>query len=264
LGNHFSCFFFTMITTIHSSSFTRVNLKSMLTNYQKQTTQQHPVLSCLADGDLHGGPTAMANVLVASLAECDGLDIEDLTGRYLEWWRSDGFDTGPVFNDVMALIDQGVSQGKAPRIVDKNHNGLTAGCNPAHRIAPLSLMSSTPIERLPDLAIQEARITHHHPLAGNVSAAVAVLIRALLDGMTYEKAKAFAAKGRFPETREALLYPDDCPLSTSGFSPEALRAAIHFIDQSSSASEAIKEASLFAGDGNYCPVLVGAISGARW
>jgi ADP-ribosylglycohydrolase len=225
---------------------------------------QHHVLTGLADGDRHGGPTAMANVLTQSLTECGGLDIEDLTGRYLEWWRSDGFDTGPVFNDVMALLNQGVSQDKAVRIVDKKHNGLTAGCNPAHRITPLSLISSITIEQLPCLAMQEAQITHHHPLAGDVSAAVVVLCRALLDGMTYEKAKAFAAKDRLSETREAILNPDDRPLSTSGFSPEALRAAIHFIDQSSSASEAIKEASLFAGDDNYCPVLVGAISGVKW
>jgi ADP-ribosyl-[dinitrogen reductase] hydrolase len=218
----------------------------------------------LASGDLHGGPTAMANILAASLAECDGLDIKNLTGRYLDWWWMEGFDTGPVFSDVMALLDHGISREKAVRIVDKNHNGLTAGCNPAHRIAPLSFVSSIAIEQLPDLAIQEARITHHHPLAGDVSAAVVVLCRALLDGMTYEKAKAFAAKDRLPETREALLNFDDRPLSASGFSPEALRAAIHFIDRSPCASDAVEAASLFAGDGNYCPVLVGAISGARW
>jgi ADP-ribosylglycohydrolase len=112
--------------------------------------------------------------------------------------------------------------------------------------------------------MQEAQITHHHPLAGDVSAAVVVLCRALLDGMTYEKAKAFAAKDRLPETQEALLNPDDRPISTGGYSPEALRAAIHFIDRSTCASEAAKEASIFAGGGNYYPVLGGAISGARW
>jgi ADP-ribosyl-[dinitrogen reductase] hydrolase len=236
----------------------------MLTNYLKQTPQQHPVMTGLADGDLHGGPTAMANILAVSLAECDGLNIEDLTRRYLDWWWTGGFDTGPIFNDVMALLDQGTSREKAVRIVDKNHNGLTAGCNPAHRIAPLSVVSAIPIEQLPNLAMQEARISHQHPLAGDVSAAVVVLIRALLDGMTYENAKVFAANDRLPETRGALLNSDDRPLSTSGYSPEALRSAIHFIDKSSCASDAVEAASLFAGDGNYCPVLVGVISGARW
>jgi ADP-ribosylglycohydrolase len=97
-----------------------------------------------------------------------------------------------------------------------------------------------------------------------VSAAIVVLCRALLDGMTFKNAKTLAARDRLPETREALLNPDVRPLSASGYSPEALRAAIHFIDRSACASEAIQEASLFAGDGNYCPVLVGAISGVKW
>ena len=222
------------------------------------------VLTGLSRGDQHGGPTAMANVLAESLANRGGLDIDDLTGRYLDWWRKDGFDTGPVFHDVMVLLDQGTSHEKAAKIVDKNHQGLTAGCNPAHRIAPLSLMTSIPIEQLPKLAMQEARISHYHPLAGDVSAAVALLCRALLDSANYEKAKELAAADRLPETREAILKPDNQPLSASGYSPETLRAAIHFIDRSSCTDEAINEAMLFAGEENYCPVLVGAISGARW
>ncbi len=222
------------------------------------------VLTGLARGDQHGGPTAMANILAESLAECGGLDIDHLTGHYLDWWRKDGFDTGPVFNDVMTLIDQGVAPETAASTVDKNHQGLTAGCNPAHRIAPLSLVSSISMEQLPKLAMQEARISHCHPLAGDVSAAVVVLLRGLLDGANYEMAKELAAKDRLLETREAILNPDDRPLSTSGYSPEALRAAIHFINRSSCADEAVAEAIMFAGNENYCPVIVGAISGARW
>ena len=218
----------------------------------------------LARGDQHGGPTAMANVLAESLAECGGLDIGGLTVRYLRWWRNDGFDTGPVFNDVMALMDQGVNPDKAVTMVDENYRGLTAGCNPAHRISPLSLISSISIEQLPNLAIQEARISHFHPLAGDVSAAVVVLCRALLDGTNYENAKELAANNRLPETRAAVLSPDTRPISDSGYSPEALKAAIYFIDRSSCASEALEAAGSFAGGSNYCPVLVGAISGARW
>ncbi len=225
---------------------------------------QHPVLAGLARGDRHGGPTAMANILCESLANCGGLDIDDLTGRYFIWWKTEGFDTGPIFNDVMALLGQGVRPDEAVAIVDKDNQGLTAGCNPAHRIAPLGLVPSIPIGQLPELAMQEARISHFNPLAGDVSAAVVVLCRAMLDGAKYEPAKAVAAEGRLPETCEALLNPNDRPLDTGGYSPDALRAAIHFIDRSASASEALNEAELFAGRSNYCPVIVGAILGAGW
>jgi ADP-ribosylglycohydrolase len=238
--------------------------KPMLEFPRDQTTRRHPMMVGLANGDKIGGPTAMANILADSLAECGGLDTAELTDRYLEWWRADGFDTGPVFTGVMELIDQGVAPQEAVIIMDENHHGLTAGCNPAHRIAPLALVSVIPIKQLPELAMQEARISHWHPLAGDVSAAVAVLCRALLDGTGYAKAKGIAADNRLSETREALLNPEGRPLRADGYSPEVLRAATHFVDRSSCASEAVSEAVQFAGDSNYCPVLVGAISGARW
>jgi ADP-ribosylglycohydrolase len=127
----------------------------------------------------------------------------------------------------------------------------------------MPLVPSIPIELPPKLAKQEAQISHQHPLAGDVSAA-AVLCRALLGGKRYERAKETAANNKFPEIREALLDPESRSLRSGGYSPEVLKAATHFVGRSSCASEAINEAVLFAGERNYSPMLVGAISGARW
>lgn len=204
----------------------------------------------------------MAYVLAKSLAVCRGLDIDHLSELYLRWWREDGFDAGPVFNEVMSLLDQGENRQEAPKRVDRIFHGLTAGCNPAHRIAPLGLIPDIPIKALPELAIKEAQITHLHPLAADVSAAVVVLIRTLVDGLEYEEAKEMAANGRLKETREALLSPDSRPIMKCGYSPEVLRAAMHFVNQNSDMEKALAESILFAGNSNYCPVLVGVICGS--
>jgi ADP-ribosylglycohydrolase len=58
--------------------------------------------------------------------------------------------------------------------LDDQAGGMTAGCNPAHRCAPLAMAPFVPDEELAERALQEARLTHHHPLAGDVAAAVAV------------------------------------------------------------------------------------------
>ena len=52
--------------------------------------------------------------------------------------------------------------------------------------------------------------------------------------------------------------------TSGGFAPEVLRAAVYFVGSSSSSSEALGRSVVFAGPANYCPVLVGAIGGARW
>jgi ADP-ribosylglycohydrolase len=54
------------------------------------------------------------------------------------------------------------------------------------------------------------------------------------------------------------------PGAPSGFAPEVLRAALYFVDTSKTFPDALHRAIAFAGSANYCPVLVGAIAGARW
>jgi hypothetical protein len=39
---------------------------------------------------------------------------------------------------------------------------------------------------------------------------------------------------------------------------------VHFVARHDSFGEALSESLSFAGPANYCPVLVGAIAGARW
>ena len=106
--------------------------------------------------------------------------------------------------------------------------------------------------------------THHDPLAGDVAAAVAVLCRALIRGVPWDAAVPGAAAGRLDPTVRALDPANSAPLSPGGFAPYALRAAVHFVGQHRSFSDALTASLSFAGPANYCPVLVGAIGSARW
>jgi ADP-ribosylglycohydrolase len=73
-----------------------------------------------------------------------------------------------------------------------------------------------------------------------------------------------SAEGRMAETKEALLAVRQGPGTRGGFAPEVLRASVYFVGSSSSFSEALQQSLTFAGPANYCPVLGGAIAGARW
>jgi ADP-ribosylglycohydrolase len=54
------------------------------------------------------------------------------------------------------------------------------------------------------------------------------------------------------------------PLSSGGFAPDVLRAAVHFVGSNATFEGALTAALAFAGSANYCPVLAGALAGARW
>jgi len=64
--------------------------------------------------------------------------------------------------------------------------------------------------------------------------------------------------------RQSSFTDQDGPGNNGGFAPDVLRAALHFVGTSVCLAEALGRSLAFAGAANYCPVLVGAIGGARW
>jgi ADP-ribosyl-[dinitrogen reductase] hydrolase len=218
----------------------------------------------LAAGDRIGGPLRMALQVAESLIHCNGFIVEDIANRYLEWWRQEGFDTGQTSDMVFQRVSFGQSFNRAARQLHEETNGYTAGCNPAHRAAPLAMYAKLGDSDLANAAIADAGLTHHHPLAGDVSAAVVTLCRVLVRGYSWSKALDIARQNRMPQTRAALTDSPKGMLDAGGFAPDVLAAAVHFVGANSQFSSALREAVNFAGPSNYCPVLAGAIGGARW
>lgn len=223
------------------------------------------VLFGLAAGDRIGGPLRMALEVAESLRDRGSFDPEDIGARYVRWWRSGkAFDTGATAAQVLELASSGMRLEDAAIQVDQANKGRTAGCNPLHRVAPLAMLAAIEDSLLESAAKAEARLTHRHPLAGDAAAAVAVLCRALIRGVPWTVALDIAAFGRLPETRHAIEQRSPGGLERDGFAPNVLRAALHFVDASSSFSAALARSIDFAGPANYSPVLVGTIAGARW
>jgi ADP-ribosylglycohydrolase len=212
------------------------------------------VLLGLAAGDRNGGPIRMAVRLAQSRLECGGFDPADILERYLHWWREGAFDTGLVSGRALELVAAGIPAQEATAQVHLEFSGKTAGCNPAHRSPPLSMLASIADEDLARCSMTEARLTHHDPLAGKVAAAVNKLCRALIRGATWQDA--VRKTGRFADQEGAG--------DNGGYAPDVLRTALHFVATSACFAEALERSLDFAGPANYSPVLVGAIGGARW
>ncbi|HEU4328468.1 MAG TPA: ADP-ribosylglycohydrolase family protein [Roseiflexaceae bacterium] len=231
---------------------------------EMQQDRARGVLVGLAAGDRNGGPVRMAACLAASLAALGRFDRADVLRRYLDWWRREGFDTGPVAARVFTLIDRGVEPNEAPKLVHARGAGQTAGCNPAHRAAPLAAALFLDDALARRCAREDAALTHHDPLAGDVAAATVALCRALVRGMSWAEALSQAGEGCLEITRAALAGGERQNLRRDGYAPAVLQAAVAFVGAAPRFDAALTDALDFAGPANYCPVLVGAIGGARW
>ncbi len=212
------------------------------------------VLVGLAAGDRIGGPIRMAVRLAESLVACGGFNADYILNRYLAWWREGPFDTGPVSDRTFALLAAGMPVQEATAQVHREFGGMTAGCNPAHRCSPLSMLAAIADDDLDAFAMAEAGLTHHDPVAGEIAATVNKLCRALIRGHAWDMA--LRQCGGFAG--------HEGPGNNGGFAPDVLRAAVFFVGTSGSFTEALERSLAFAGPANYCPVLVGAIAGARW
>ena len=102
------------------------------------------ILDGIARGDQIGGPMTLARIVSESVTACGDLDVADLTQRYLHWYQTDAFDTGPTFNLVFSRVSAGVNSADAAKQVDLLLEGDTAGCGPAHRSGSLLLALKFP------------------------------------------------------------------------------------------------------------------------
>src|SRR5690554_4542287 len=234
--------------------------------HQSEASVEQRIRGCLfglAAGERNGGPVRMVLRVGQSLVEKGGFDPEDVFSRYRDWWKEGAIDTGDVFARVMNRMDYGgMTRREAVAWVDNNQSGRTAGVNPAHRVAPLPCFLGIRDGELASMAREEAQLTHASPIAGDISAVVAVLLRALIRGVEWQRALAIAMRQiRHPETRrgrDAAVLPAE----ENGFAPTILANAIYFVEHADSFDSALEASLKHAGGANYSPVLVGAIAGA--
>ena len=218
----------------------------------------------LAAGDRIGGPTAMALRLLEGVVARGGFDATEIRGRYLGWHRAKGFDQGPTAARVLDLLAAGRPPAEAVRRADAEAGGMTAGCNPMHRAAPLGIALAISDDALAEAAARDAAITHAHALAGEAAAAAAVLLRLVVRGVAWEEAATRAAAGRAPRVASAMARWRDAPVDSGGFAPVVLHAAMHFAGTAASFGAALSAALSFAGPSNYAPVTAGTLAGARF
>jgi ADP-ribosyl-[dinitrogen reductase] hydrolase len=219
------------------------------------------VLGLLA-GDKIGGPSRMALELAESLIGSGRYDAADVIGCYKAWYDKEGFDTGQIAEMVFRRMNT-LSNNSAVMDADEYVGGLTAGCNPVHRALPLALVSFVDESELIEIADAEARLTHRHPMAGAVSGTYLKIVRELIAGSA-SSVFDIALEASPADLRQYLNDQWGCAPSRGGYAPDVLHAALHFTNTAASFEEALESAVGFAGPTNYCPVLVGAIAGARF
>lgn len=143
---------------------------------------------------------AQALCLVASLLECNRLDVEDFAKRMAAWLHSgymavDGrvFDCGIGTRKALTRFSEG-----EPAVVSGGDSEYDNGNGSLMRVLPLALWHRGPIRDLIDAAELQSRPTHRHPVAMVCCALYCVVAQLMLlgapgDEKTWDEAEVIVA-----------------------------------------------------------------------
>jgi ADP-ribosylglycohydrolase len=219
-----------------------------------------------------------------SLIDCRAFDGPDILSRHLYLYHTKKYEIGEVTKyiyqeavqhtkDQSSLTRENFrfDQTRIDQLVksaDKKCDGHTAGCGPAQRSYPLAFCSFISDDDLFNFTKLEAKLTHENSLAGEVAGIVNLICRSLLKNQNWIDAVRFAFGT--PKLAQDIIaiygrhqrFLTPAIETHSAYAPTVLNAALHYVSNSTDASQAIAKAHNH--DKDYCAPIVGILAGARW
>lgn len=163
--------------------------------------------------------------------------------------------------DVGATCRRGIRDYIRKRQVETPPNAWDAGNGAAMRVAPVALFALGDEELLSRLAVEQARLTHNHPLSDAACVAVAKMIQRALLGTprTGLRAAADELAARHPE-----FGFDGYEGDATGYVADTLRTVFHAFFSTASFEECLVRTVNRGDDADTTGAIAGAIAGAHY
>ncbi len=214
--------------------------------------------------------TTLAVLLGKSLVEKEGLDLEDVARRYVEWYRTSPKELTGVLRTALSLLAMGHPPDDAARRAHELSGEESAGNGTVKRCAPLALFFGDRIPELLEASVAEARLTHWDERAAAGSAALGVFLSLLLAGEPRESVfdRAFDILEenplRVPNVLPDVPSKDTADLRPTSYVVDTLEAALYHFLHAPSFEETLVRAANLGGDADTISAVAGALAGAFW
>jgi ADP-ribosyl-[dinitrogen reductase] hydrolase len=183
-----------------------------------------------------------------------GFSTQDIANSFVAWYRSRPPDIGNTCR-------RGIARFIAHGTVHGSPNEGDAGNGAVMRMAPIALAALADVSLLEVQAIEQAHITHHHPLSDAACILVGRLIQQALIGHAMHRLRrqADALTALVPKFR----YEPYHALSTA-YVVDTMQTVLHFLFATSSFEECLIATVNQGGDADTTGAIVGAIAGAYY
>jgi len=196
--------------------------------------------------------TEMSLAIVRAVLRRQGWDLKEIAEEFVLWMRSKPIDIG-------ATVRKGIREYMLKGQIETPQNDGDAGNGAAMRMAPVSLCTLGDETLLLRCALEQARITHHHPLSDAACIAIGRMVQGAVLG-----ADRFALH---EITRELTAeHPsfrfNDYKGGASGYIVETLQTVFHFLFTTATFEECLVGIVNQGGDADTTGAIGGMIAGA--
>ena len=198
--------------------------------------------------------TEMTLCVARGIAEPGRWDLAAIADRFARWLSG-----GPV--DVGATCRRGIERYIEHGRLESPPNEMAAGNGAAMRVAPVALYTLGDERLLSRLAVEQGRITHHHPLSDAACVSVGTIIQRGLLGASPSGLRAAAEDlaARHPEFRF-----DGYDGKSSAYVVDTLRTVFDAFFSTDTFEDCVVKTVNRGGDADTTGSIAGAIAGARY
>jgi len=198
--------------------------------------------------------TEMSLALAGAVLAAGRWDLRSVAEAFLAWLRS-----RPV--DIGATCARGIRRYLHGGTLEAPPNEWDAGNGAAMRVVPVALFTLGDEALLARYAVEQARLTHNHPLSDAACVAVARMVRAAVGGEPFAALRGLA--DQLASVHPGFAYRGG-PGACSPYVVDTLRIAFHSLFTTHSFEHCLVATVNHGGDADTAGAIAGAIAGAYY
>lgn len=211
--------------------------------------------------------TQMALCIARSIVERGEFDADDISDRFVGWYRSDPPDVGNTTADALRQLASGVPWEEAGWNTHLRMRPRDASNGSVMRCAPVAMLNRLdPVQNARD-STDSSRITHANPLCIEGCVVLNATVATLLND---PQADPLSVAGMAASSDEMLAIiggaasADPERLNAGGYVLATIQSALWAVTSHDSLEESVIAAVNLGQDADTTGAVAGALAGARW
>ena len=202
--------------------------------------------------------TQMSLALGAAILESGGWDLRNIAGHWLGWLRSKPIDVGNTCR--RGLVRYGRDGSLAGAFSDGD-----AGNGALMRNLPVVLYAFRDAELLVRCSIEQAHVTHHHPLSDAATLCIARMLADLLHGGHWRDSLQSARRTALAlvDAHRQFRF-DPYPKRATGYVVDTVQTVLHAFFSTDSFESCVIRTVNCGGDADTTGAIAGMLAGAHY